>query len=591
MLAMLTLASVFPVSAGLYLTSRHKHDLQELRKDFKLLGLDSSAPLLKHYSQPFTYVEFLLHSLLPFVLTWLGAILLAAAIKKSPGPFEQIDALGYGFLGAYIFCIQLIYRRYTTFDLQPSVYMNCTLTLIAGLAFNYTAFTTIAALAGTSQTEGIGAGLSAIVAFSLGYFPMLAIRWFNELTNAALGNNGYRIDSLPLSVIDGISQFHETRLRDEGIDNVQNLASVKIDHLLASTPFNAQQALEWIDQAILISYIDPGNVESFRRIGVRKVSDFLELWAPYHLTPVADVYGRQQMPKMEERLAEERRNRAMQLQSTPEYLDTLYMAVRTGPNIAYVETYWKNLKASAQERAAQALEDEQKDVRSLVTRTQLHIFREIGKHDLQDRMRKTLGDIASTMTEDTGELAADEDFAHHPDALVGVAWWLWQRSNEEEGEEVDYTGAAGRYYERALAEREDDPRLLHELSAFYAATGDYEQALETGEQAVPLFQEAGQTRRALLTQMMTAMVCMKAGQVEDGRELLKDVTEMLDAGEIDGGAGSGALAIRGATEAYAELFGEEGIPEEFAALQSRLASMPAADGGQPVIPTIDIPPA
>ncbi len=583
LILLITLASVFPISAALYLAFQREHELRELRKDFKLLGLDSSASLVEHYSQRHSWLEFALHSLLPAVLTGLGVVLLVAAIgQETIGDFNLgvVDALGYGFIGAYIFCIQLIYRRYTTFDLQPSVYMNCTLTLIAGLAFNFTAFTAVSSVIGEQGLDG----LFAIVAFSLGYFPLLAIRWFDRLTNAALGNKGPRIDSLPLSVIDGISQFHETRLRDEGVDNVQNLASVKIDQLLASTRFNAQQVVEWIDQAILHSYIEPGNIESFRRCGVRKVSDFLDLWAPYYVAPVEDGdglvgrIGQRRMPKMDERLAEARRNRALQLQSTPEYLDALYMAARTGPNIAYIETYWKNLKESAQERAAMAVDEARKEVQSIVTKTQLQLFREIGKCDLYDDARETLGAIATTVTEDPADVAAAGDrFDERPEAMAGAAWWLWWLSRDDD--EVDYTEAAGRLYERALDERPDDADLLYELSAFFAATGAYDEARDAGMEAAPLFREAGQTRRALLAQTMAAMVCMKAGEQEDGRGLIADVTETLEQAEEELAPGNGVL-VRTVTNVGTTLFGaEDEMPEELVTLQSRMKSLLAAGSG------------
>lgn len=592
LLGLLTMASVFPITAGLYLTSRREHELQELKKDFKLLGLDSSATLVEHYGQPFTYVEFVLHAFLPAVLTGLGVLLLRASIagQEIAGLDPAvIKALSYGFLGAYIFSIQLIYRRYTTFDLQPSVYMNCTLTLIAGLAFNYTAFNAIGALPGLDTTEGIAGGLSAVVAFSLGYFPLLAVRWFNQLTNAALGSDGYRIDSLPLSVIDGVSQFHETRLRDEGIDNVQNLASAKIDQLLARTRFNAQQVLEWIDQAILHTYIDPADIESFRRTGVRKVSDFLELWAPYHFAPVADAYNGQHFPKIEERLAEARRNRALQLQSTPEYLDTLYMAARTGPNIAYIETYWKNLKESAQERQAMAVEEARKEVQSVVTKTQEQIFREIGRHNLHDGMRETLASIAATVTGDPADLALDDErFSGDSDALVGLAWWLWSLSTTDE---ADYTEAAARHYESALAQREDDAGLLYEVLAFYTATGAHEPAREVATRAVALFQDAGDSRHALLAQAMVAAACMKGGQVGAGQDLIQEINAKLDAGEVDGWPETDPLALRGVSDTFVTLFGEDGMPAEVATLQSRLQTLPAGGEDKLVIPTGDIPPS
>ena len=87
----------------------------------------------------------------------------------------------------------------------------------------------------------------AILAFSIGYFPNIAIRWFNKLSNAAIGLDERRSIQLPLSMIDGISQWHENRLMDNGIDNIQNLASVDILDLLVNTTFTAQQVIDWID--------------------------------------------------------------------------------------------------------------------------------------------------------------------------------------------------------------------------------------------------------------------------------------------------------------------------------------------------------
>lgn len=87
------------------------------------------------------------------------------------------------------------------------------------------------------------------------------------------------------------------------------------------------------------------------------------------------------------------------------------------------------------------------------------------------------------------------------------------------------------------------------------------------------------------------MICMKVGQADDGRGWIEEVTATLDAGEIDGGAEGDLLALQNATATYTALFGEEEIPEEIAALQSRFASLRAADGGHPVVPTTDIPPA
>lgn len=115
--------------------------------------------------------------------------------------------------------------------------MYCAVGLIAGMVFNYVAFTAITNIASTpsgpgEEFKGIGAGVAAIMAFSLGYFPNLAIRWFGRISRTSVHERQRRSDALPLSLIDGISELHESRLQDEGIDNVQNLAAANIRDLV-----------------------------------------------------------------------------------------------------------------------------------------------------------------------------------------------------------------------------------------------------------------------------------------------------------------------------------------------------------------------
>jgi tetratricopeptide (TPR) repeat protein len=279
---------------------------------------------------------------------------------------KALNAMRYGFLGAYTFSVQLLYRRYTTLDLQPTVYFNCAITIIVGLVFNYAAFEALAKLigAGTDATPATGAAASieAIVAFSLGYFPYLAITWFNQLAHNALSRRQRRSESLQLGLVDGISEFHETRLRDEGIDNLQNLSSARIDELLLNTRFTAQQVIEWVDQAILYVYLEPNEIESFRRGGVRTISDFQAFWSSCCVERMSDG----KVVKLEDNERQARQAHAQQLQSTAERLDVLYKTTLEGPNIAYVGNYWKNSKDLAQEVHRYGLERQKKLTRELL---------------------------------------------------------------------------------------------------------------------------------------------------------------------------------------------------------------------------------
>ena len=248
-------------------------------------------------------------------------------------------ALGFGFLGAYIFSVQLIYRRFTTLDLKPSIYMQCTATLLAGYAFNYVAFSAITSMTSLDNgMDSLGVGLVTIIAFSLGYFPGFAIRWFNRVAYRTLQDSTQRSEALSLSLIEGISDFHEVRLQDEGIDDIQNLASSHIEELIVNTPFTTLQLIDWIDQAILRLYVTRDDADAFRRGGVRGIADFRDLWRPFTGESNSVAFnnhtdGAEAMTKV---LGLSKKSLADRFQSTPEKLEILYLTSNAAPNLSFM---------------------------------------------------------------------------------------------------------------------------------------------------------------------------------------------------------------------------------------------------------------
>ena len=363
----LLLCSLFPLTATAFRLLEVPDILAQLEHDCDLLGSpplvtsSSTSPASTQNSETFSHrwnwLSYLIHCSAAVFATLLGAALF----------FREADALldvntqramQFGFLGAYVYCLNLVYRRYTTLDLQPHVYLFCVVGLIAGMVFNYVAFiaiTNIAAstAAGDTEFKGIGAGAAAIMAFSLGYFPNLAIRWFGRVSRTSVHERQRRSDALPLSLIDGISELHESRLQDEGIDNVQNLAAANIRDLVVKTPFSAQQIVEWTDQAVLYLYLDPGEIESFRRAGVRTVSDFCDIWEGFSVRhkvqpdgsfkQIPFLVGAEAISQFEGR----RKALALQLATTEQRLDSLFRATEQGPNMGYVRTYLDNVQTAA----------------------------------------------------------------------------------------------------------------------------------------------------------------------------------------------------------------------------------------------------
>lgn len=562
---MLILGSFFPISALVYMLFQRRKHLQKLIDDFNLLGIsndnldqnvkkteadrEGEEDNKKSNTWQFlmNFSNFFVHSFLTAIFAVLGASLLyidhgtwknlplninmGMTMGGTPESFSIIPFLRYGFLGAYIFSIQLVYRRYTTLDLQPTVYMNCTLTLISGFAFNYTAFNAIANLSSANGPGGIGAGIFAIIAFSLGYFPLLAIRWFNRIANAAIGNKLHRNDALPLSIVDGISQLHETRLRDEGIDNVQNLAAVKIDELLMNTRFNAQQVIEWIDQAILYLYVDKGRIDSFRHCGVRTISDFKRMWDPYYVDPKLLIKNNK-INKMDEELHETRQNRALQVQSTPEYLDSLYASTLIGPNIAYIENFWGNLKKQIQARQEQNLKNEFHNMKSVVDNAIIDILENISKFEyFEGEYRENVGKIAVMLDPNFEVINFDfDDLENNSRALAGYAWfadWLTKDKIDIIGESKKeyFTTVAIEYYDKAFNKLSKNPKLIYELSRFFVDNGDIKKAKEYATEATRNGQD-NDFINSLFT-MVSAWVHYKDDSKEKGDGLITKAVEKI----------------------------------------------------------------
>lgn len=234
-------------------------------------------------------------------------------------------AMGIGFIGSLVFSLQMIWQRVSTEDLKPSVFLRCSLALFCGLAFTFVVFSATqsfvdglgikapAPSAADEQPGSSNALLGYIVAFSLGYFPTLAVSWFARVANKALGEPTRRSDSQRLVMVDGISVFHEERLLEEGIQNVHDLAFADVPTLLVKTPYTTDQLLDWSNQCALLLFLDPGEVAVFRRGGIRTASDLLAVWPAGSLGTAA---------------TEPQQNLARALQTTPERLHSISASLR-----------------------------------------------------------------------------------------------------------------------------------------------------------------------------------------------------------------------------------------------------------------------
>ncbi|MEM1124451.1 MAG: hypothetical protein AAGJ18_28700, partial [Bacteroidota bacterium] len=113
------------------------------------------------------------------------------------------------------------------------------------------------------------------IAFLAGIFPQRILNYLIERFQEFFSNESVTERSLSLYNIEGISIYHKERLEEIGIDNAQNLATASLTQMIAETPYDARQLLDWIGQAKLVCYVKD-DIERLRAIGIRSVFDLLK---------------------------------------------------------------------------------------------------------------------------------------------------------------------------------------------------------------------------------------------------------------------------------------------------------------------------
>lgn len=158
------------------------------------------------------------------------------------------DILKFGFLGAYAFTVQSLIRRFFQSDLRPSAYAAVILRLVV-------VFTTLLAL---YQVMGfLEPEVQAAVAFVVGGFPLVGIYALHRTAAVALRAAVPQITPpYPLSQIDGLNVWYEARLLEEGIEDMENLATANLVDVILHTRVPVGRLVDWVDQAHLYLHLD-----------------------------------------------------------------------------------------------------------------------------------------------------------------------------------------------------------------------------------------------------------------------------------------------------------------------------------------------
>jgi len=175
-------------------------------------------------------------------------------------PSTAWDVLKFAFLGAYVFTMQSLVRRFFQSDLRPSAYASALLRFIVVLAAT-AALVQLAAEPGPTE---------AAVAFVIGIFPVVAVQALQRAASALLGVVVPTATAdYPLNQLDGLDLWYEARLLEEGIEDMQNLTTANMVDVMLHSRVPVARLVDWVDQAYLYLHLDRAE----RGVGERRQVD------------------------------------------------------------------------------------------------------------------------------------------------------------------------------------------------------------------------------------------------------------------------------------------------------------------------------
>ncbi|MFQ5937742.1 MAG: hypothetical protein ACE5LB_15165 [Acidiferrobacterales bacterium] len=190
---------------------------------------------------------------------------------------------GMAFLGAYLWGLHNIFRRYSMNDLIPGAYyalgMRMIFASVIALLMYHVADALINGMSSHTPKEDlsqVGASILPAVAFFIGMFPQRGVRWLTNRLNFPGAEEHPSVRPLPLEMIEGMTAYDTYRLEELGIDTCYDLASADYIPLLLRTPYGARELIDWILQAKLCVRFGQ-EVKVLRERGYRTIIDLLQM--------------------------------------------------------------------------------------------------------------------------------------------------------------------------------------------------------------------------------------------------------------------------------------------------------------------------
>lgn len=301
-----------PISARCYFFSRHDQKRAEITRYLEILDIEERKRELFEHKRPgaslsAAVIFVIILSICGWLLVLFGCELNITKpinyllggpkiLMLDLGDFEHIGAIqkyqngalltfNMAFLGAYLWGIQNIARRYTMNDLIPAAYYNIGVRMIfaciLALVFYHfseilpnivTSMFTEEELVNVTATEKTATTHLAmpVIAFLIGLFPQRGLKWLTEKFSMFTQQKDPSVRDLPLEMIEGVAIYDRVRLQELGIDSCYDLANADYIPYLFKSPYSPRELINWILQAKLCVYFGE-HVKSLREHGVHTV--------------------------------------------------------------------------------------------------------------------------------------------------------------------------------------------------------------------------------------------------------------------------------------------------------------------------------
>jgi hypothetical protein len=191
------------------------------------------------------------------------------SISISGTPPAPAEALRFGFIGAYVFILQGLVRRYFQVDLKTHAYVAALARVIVVAAL----LTTLGPALDSQPRAAVAA-----FAFLVGIFPELGFRLMKQAASV-VGRWVARIpdeERYPVTDLDGVNLWSRARLFEEGIEDMQNFTTANLVDLMLNTRVPINRLVDWIDQSFLYLRVGKTDRDDLRRLGIRTASDLLD---------------------------------------------------------------------------------------------------------------------------------------------------------------------------------------------------------------------------------------------------------------------------------------------------------------------------